>query len=131
MGTRSLTYVYDYGKPVVCMYRQYDGYPSGHGKELADFLRPVILINGIGLDQRHFPYANGMGCLAGQMIAHFKTDVGGIYLVATDIVDAGQDYTYHIFQDKIQVFRYESKPIFNGNWQEYFDWIEKQCQSDE
>ena len=35
MGTRSLTFVYEkYGqiqKPVVNMYRQFDGYPTGHG----------------------------------------------------------------------------------------------------
>jgi len=37
MGTRSLTYVYDNKEPLVCMYRQFDGYPSGHGKELAEF----------------------------------------------------------------------------------------------
>ena len=42
MGTRSLTFVYEkYGqvqKPVVNMYRQFDGYPTGHGAELAEFL---------------------------------------------------------------------------------------------
>lgn len=38
MGTRSITTIIDHqwDKPVrlVTMYRQYDGYPSGHGKEL-------------------------------------------------------------------------------------------------
>ena len=38
MGTRSLTFVYDEDTPLINMYRQYDGYPSGHGAELADFL---------------------------------------------------------------------------------------------
>ena len=47
MGTRSLTYVYDVKTPVVCMYRQYDGYPSGHGQELAEFLFDGKLVNGI------------------------------------------------------------------------------------
>ena len=33
MGTRSLTFVYDeYGEKIINMYRQYDGYPSGHGR---------------------------------------------------------------------------------------------------
>ena len=31
MGTRSLTYVYENEAPIICMYRQFDGYPSGHG----------------------------------------------------------------------------------------------------
>ena len=39
MGTRSLTYVYDdysVNTPIMCMYRQYDGYPTGHGAELSE-----------------------------------------------------------------------------------------------
>ena len=38
MGTRSLTFVYDGEQPIINMYRQFDGYPSGHGQELAEFL---------------------------------------------------------------------------------------------
>ena len=42
MGTRSLTFVYnDNKKPIINLYRQYDGYPSGHGAELAEFLAPL------------------------------------------------------------------------------------------
>ena len=47
MGTRSLTYVYDGQTPIMCMYRQYDGYLSGHGQELANFLNELTLGNGI------------------------------------------------------------------------------------
>lgn len=35
MGTRSTTTFYDGEKPVWTFYRQYDGYPEGHGLELA------------------------------------------------------------------------------------------------
>ena len=44
MGTRSLTFVYtdhydgEKPKPIINMYRQFDGYPSGHGLELSEFL---------------------------------------------------------------------------------------------
>ena len=38
MGTRALTFVYEGDKPLVNLYRQYDGYPTGHGAELAQFL---------------------------------------------------------------------------------------------
>ena len=41
MGTRSLTYIkseYNTEDNIVCIYRQFDGYPSGHGIELANFL---------------------------------------------------------------------------------------------
>ena len=94
MGTRSLTFVYDGRTPVVCMYRQFDGYPSCHGQELADFLFDGKLVNGIpfGAKEKLF---NGMGCLAAQMVAAFKEDAGGIYLYPTDRErDAWQEYEY-------------------------------------
>ena len=71
MGTRSLTFVYDGNKPIVNMYRQYDGYPSGHGQELAEFLVGGTVVNGYG---SHTPKKawNGMGCLAASLIANFK-----------------------------------------------------------
>lgn len=101
MGTRSLTFVYEkYGqiqKPVVNMYRQFDGYPEGHGAELAEFLSSGTMVNGIGVDQKLV--FNGMGCLAASMVAHFKESPGGFYIHPTDITDCGQDYEYHIYND--------------------------------
>ena len=35
MGTRSLTVIQSNGKEFFNMYRQFDGYPEGHGMELA------------------------------------------------------------------------------------------------
>lgn len=55
MGTRSLTFVYDEdGEKIVNMYRQMDGYPSGHGLELAEFLEPITMVNGIGMTKAVF-----------------------------------------------------------------------------
>ena len=98
MGTRSLTFVYDGDKPVINMYRQFDGYMSGHGAELARFLLSFdAVVNGLPVgDTRKM--ANGMGCLAAQMIANFKTEVGYFYLYPVDAKDCGQEYEYHIFQ---------------------------------
>jgi hypothetical protein len=104
MGTRSLTFVYDSYKdedgkmvhrPIINLYRQYDGYPSGHGAEIAEFLAPLRVGNGISGDATNF--ANGMGCLAAQLVAHFKDGAGQFYLYPTDCVDCGQDYEYHIY----------------------------------
>ena len=66
MGTRSLTFVYDGNKPLINMYRQFDGYPSGHGTELAEFLNSFDeVVNGLPLgDNRKL--ANGMGCQIGR-----------------------------------------------------------------
>lgn len=99
MGTRSLTFVYDGKEPIINMYRQYDGYPTGHGAELAEFLAPFTLVNGLGMNESR-KVANGMGCLAAQLVSNFKgTEAGGFYLYPTSAVDCGQDYEYHIFDN--------------------------------
>lgn len=96
MGTRSLTFVYDGETPIINMYRQYDGYPTGHGAELAEFLTPFHMVNGLGFDETR-KVANGMGCLAAQLVSNFKSEAGGFYLYPTSAVDCGQDYEYHIY----------------------------------
>ena len=99
MGTRSLTFVYQGDEPIINMYRQYDGYPTGHGAELAEFLGQFHAItNGIAVGEKRRT-ANGMGCLAAQLVSYFKEDVAGnYYLYPTSCVDCGQDYEYHIYQ---------------------------------
>ena len=96
MGTRALTFVYDGDKPIVNLYRQYDGYPTGHGAELAQFLDGFKVVNGIGAEKTRI--ANGMGCLAAQVVAHFKDSVGGFYIHSVDATECGQDYEYHVYQ---------------------------------
>ena len=96
MGTRSLTFVYDGDKPILNLYRQYDGYPTGHGAELAQFLAEFHITNGISSGETRRT-ANGMGCLAAQVVAHFKESVGGFYIYSVDAVECGQDYEYHVY----------------------------------
>lgn len=116
MGTRSLTFVYDDNRPVICMYRQFDGYPSGHGAELADFLNQFEAItNGYAFNETR-KIANGMGCLAAQLVGHFKTGHGGFYLYPTNSKDCGQEYEYHIYSDRITVKDYNGKAIYTGPW---------------
>ena len=118
MGTRSLTFVKDEsGKSNLCMYRQMDGYPTGHGQELKDFLKDMVIINGIGMQKG--PIANGMGCLAAQIVAHFKDGVGSIYLYPTSTKDAGQEFSYGIYAigDRVgvKILRdYDRKILYNG-----------------
>ena len=126
MGTRSLTRVFQGRTQIVNIYRQYDGYPSGHGKELAEFLALGPLVNGIcvGSSERVF---NGPGDLAAQLVCHLKQgsatepEVGGIYLEAPSTKDAGQDYEYHIIvsddEDQtltVKVMSY-GKKLFSGD----------------
>ena len=127
MGTRCLTFVYDDNVPVINMYRQFDGYPSDHGQELAEFLQPMKVINGIGLGQDESGnFANGMGCLAAQMISHFKDGVGGIYIHPVTDTDCWQDYEYHVYNDKVVVKNPTTK-IFDGSWKQFKQF----CQSAE
>jgi len=98
MGTRCLTIVYDHDKPILNLYRQFDGYPSGHGAELAEFLGEFAAItNGIAMGETR-KTANGMGCLAAQLVAHFKTSVGGMYIHSIEDTECGQDYEYHVYE---------------------------------
>lgn len=116
MGTRSLTtfietYTPDEGKPkkekIVTMYRQYDGYPTGHGAELAEFLTQGKLVNGITMGENQLVF-NGMGCLSAQVVAHFKDGAGGIYLYRGGTKDCGEEYHYEVigdFHDKEIILR--------------------------
>ena len=120
MGTRSLTFVYDGGKnsePILNMYRQFDGYISGHGTELAELLISGEMVNGIpiGEDQLFF---NGMGDLAAQIVANFKKGSGGIYIYPISYADCGQEYEYHVYEDFI-VVKNPNKVIFDGSWDEF------------
>ena len=110
MGTRSLTTVIETYRDekkekqvkikLVKMYRQYDGYPEGHGAELTEFLSDGKVVNGLGADdinkKRVF---NGAGCLAAQLIAHFKNGAGGFYIEPITAKDCGQEYEYEIVVD--------------------------------
>ena len=95
MGTRSLTRVNSGKSKILNMYRQFDGYLSGHGKELFDFLDGMKMINGIS-GQKAGEAANGAGCLAAQLVSKFKTGIGEFYLYPVDATDCGQEYEYVI-----------------------------------
>ncbi len=67
MGTRSLTKIFDEEKrEIVCIYRQFDGYPEGMGKDLSDFIKSGKVVNGFG-DKKEKQF-NGIGCFAAQLI---------------------------------------------------------------
>jgi len=121
MGTRCLTYVYEGKTPLMCLYRQFDGYPSGHGAELADFLNKIEVGNGILGKPEMGEFANGMGCLAAQLIAHFKKSVGGFYIHAiTDSV--GVDYEYHVYANKVVVKDSDEEVVFSGSQNDFVEY---------
>ena len=112
MGTRSLTRViprqegiaYDKGhkmikKSIINMYQQYDGHPYSWGVELAEFVKPIKIINGISGSVKIGEYANGPGCFAAQIVQEFKKDVGYTYLheCEGELGDLGEEYIYTLY----------------------------------
>lgn len=125
MGTRSLTFVHDGKHAIINMYRQFDGYPSGHGAELSVFLNSFEAItNGIQVGDKR-KLANGMGCLAAQLVGHFKTEAGGFYLYPVNSKDCGQEYEYHIYSDRITVKDDTGTAIFTGSWEHFTEFCTK------
>ena len=135
MGTRSNTLVigkYDIDgegtkdTQILNMYRQHDGYPEGHGAELLAFLEPIQIVNGFTNSQ--IKQANGAGGLAAQMVAHFKTGVGGFYIEPPMVgVEFDNEFTYAIVVegDVIKVVVYEwDDSIFSGTVPEFKKFIE-------
>lgn len=141
MGTRSLTYFYQDGKPFSAFYRQYDGYPDGHGAEIGKILAGIKLVNGYGMNDKVGEVANGPGCLAAQIVTELKTEagLGGIYLInpnPEDNKEGWQEYEYHIFVDTVgtgfegkYVGRIECRDpervIFSGDFASFYKWAQK------
>ena len=120
MGTRCLTFVYNDKQPILNLYRQYDGYPEGHGKELGEFLKGLEITNGISKETKGKRTANGMSCLAAQLVAHFKNSVGGFYIHSIESKDCGQEYEYHVSDNSITVIKNcDDKIIYQGNWKNF------------
>lgn len=128
MSTRSLTYIYDnHTEPFFCMYRQSDGYPSGLGQELHTFLAPFHIVNGLSSDDER-KTANGAGCLAAQLVCHFKDGPGGVYLHMPLLgQDMGQEYEYHLHIEdgEIALVRVldPTMEIFSGSLSDFGLWL--------
>jgi hypothetical protein len=141
MGTRSLTTFIEKWKDektnkvkevkIVTMYRQYDGYPKGMGKDLAEFLGQGKLVNGISFGENQLVF-NGMGCLAAQCVAHFKEGAGGIYLHRGGTTNCWEQYRYEVIQEegvneiKMRCYDvYKKKWIFEGTPQQFIERVEE------
>jgi hypothetical protein len=127
MGTRSLIHIKDGKKTIATIYQQYDGYPTGVGKNIKKILNwgRVKVLNGYsGSDKT--PHAfNGMGCLAAYLIGELKDKkIGNVYLMAPNTKDVGEEFIYTISQYeytvKLKVIDvYENKVLFNGVLNEF------------
>ena len=126
MGTRSLTFVYDGDEPILNLYGQYDGYPEGHGRELALFLNSIEAVtNGITVGEQRRT-ANGMGCLAAQLVAEFKQEVGNFYIHSVKDTNCDQDYVYHVYESRVVVKNYSGHVLFDGAWNKFAEFCNEE-----
>jgi hypothetical protein len=143
MGTRSLTTFISTWKDektgkvkndkIVTMYRQYDGYPTGHGLQLAEFLNQGKLVNGIGSNETQLVF-NGMGCLAAQVVANFKEGAGNIYLHRGGTTGCWEEYRYEVIgneETKELTFKCievhgKAKTLYEGSVQGFLEFLEKE-----
>lgn len=136
MGTRSTYRIIEQsstGKKVkktkqtelVLVYFQYDGYPSGHPCQTAEWLASGRVVNGFGSsDELQF---NGVGCLAAQLIAKYKDGVGNVYIhTLNSRGKSWEDYLYDIIVKddfSIEFVAYENNEtpfeIFRGTPSEF------------
>ena len=132
MGTRSLTVFNNEmdNSEIVVLYRQYDGYPTGHGRDLLSFLNNMEIVDGISNTEKR-RIANGMGCLAAQVVAHLKEAPGDFYLHSAGTRDIGEEFIYTLYYTeelriKVQDTYDNGNNLFNGNIKEYKDWMNPQ-----
>ena len=103
------------------MYRQYDGYPSGHGQELSDFLFDRQIVNGFSMEHQRGKYNNGMGCFGAELISFFKEGIGNIYIQDPNNSEMDyEDFEYIIegnHRDGLNIIVNNShgKEMFNGS----------------
>ena len=100
------------------IYKHWDGYPEGLGVTLANYLDGYQIVNGISHDTQG-PIANGIGCLAAQLVSYIKDGPGDISLRIPGDRD-WEDYAYYIWikdheEIMISIFNYEDECIFVGN----------------
>lgn len=120
MGTRCLTvFIDESGREIATLYRQFDGYLTGHGARLAEILKGKHLVNGFSPCDEGKVF-NGAGDLAAAVIALLKIDsrekvmgsgpawdyvpnpnlgkviLGGFYILAPGTRDCGEEWTYFL-----------------------------------
>lgn len=129
MGTRALLHIKGGdldSDTLVTVYRQFDGYPEdGMGEDLAN-LADKRVVNGFSMGDTMETAANGMGCLAAQVIAGLKDKIGNIYINPVDCKDCWEEYTYTLYLHDEEVYlkvysNIVNETLFNGSIAEFRD----------
>ena len=91
------------------IYHHYDSYPDHLGVGIAKFLSDIRVVNGLG-SHKGKVLANGMGCLAAQVLTYLKLgrhydnppqkeeiQVGNVYLDGPNTERGDLEYAYYIW----------------------------------
>lgn len=102
MGTRATVHIYEGTEHLVSLYKQFDGYTSGLGAELAEFVLSGKLVNGIpGVSNEKGPlYFNGAGCFTAALIAKLKDGPGNLYVIPDK--NSSEEYNYTVWVPDIR-----------------------------
>lgn len=100
------------------IYKHYDGHPERLGVTLASYLKGYDILNGIPSDYQG-PIANGIGCLAAQLVSYLKEEPGNVYLQPPRNINV-EDYVYYVWVKEdsrimISIFNYEEECIYVGD----------------
>ena len=101
MGTRSTTKIYENGKFVLGLYKQYDGNIDSWGKTLKEFIKSGVFVNGINESKQGSKkyIFNGIGDFALLLVKEFKEGTGDLYATTED---DEQEYNYKIEYSNIR-----------------------------
>lgn len=132
MSTSASFTLIDKHEPVITMYSHWDGYPEGVPLKVMKWLSEIKVVDALTLDNENV--ANGVSCLAAQLIAKFKTGAGSIYLYNPEMqYQLGEDYIYNIYIDdehiKVFVYKFDIEhnmiDVFKGSVQEFIQKFEQ------
>jgi len=120
MGTHSLVHFYDKDSEnkVCTIYQQYDGYVKGVGKQIADLIKDMKIVNGYNETGKE---ANGIGCLAAQYIAAYKNGVGNIYLMSP-FEELEEEYEYWVSTTHVTLKK--EGHFINFTFEEFINFVE-------
>ena len=102
MGTNATVYIKDGDSLICAIERTCDGYLSGLGMELLEFLKGKKIVNGFSVNDTWDSF-NGMGCLAASLVKHLKHGIGDVYM-CFPVVDADEYYSYTIYNKKKTIY---------------------------
>ena len=133
MGTRSITHIHEMeslGEKTVCsFFRHCDGYPSGHGKDLADWLKGKKLVNGMTGEEKTGQDFNRAGTMAVKLMNHIQ-DESGCEVIPTGDSNYGEDFTYDVYfrngkfylivdgEHEFPVDQYDGKKLERELWED-------------